>query len=75
MSETTEQPTITAEMVAAYQQQQQAEELRKQEACIKALIALAAEHGYEIGALPVQVEDGRSEVISLGAKWGLRRKQ
>lgn len=69
MTDTTDQPTITHEQIAAYQRQQQAQEQQTMQACIAALQALASEHGYEIVAVPQLTPDGR-----LSAAWGVRRK-
>jgi hypothetical protein len=60
---------LTAEMVAAYQQQQAEAEQQRRHQLINSLITMAAEQGYEIVALPQIVEDGR-----LGAVWGVRPK-
>jgi len=65
----TDQPTITAEQIAAYQRQQAAQEQRAMQACIVALQALASEHGFEIAAKPLFTHDGRTV-----ADWGVVRK-
>lgn len=66
MSEIIEQPTITPEMIAAYQRQQDAlEEQRRRDLLIE-LVELARQRGYEIVAAP-QINDGR-----LVAAWGVR---
>jgi len=67
--------TITAEQIAAYQAQQQAAEQKAQDACIAELVQVADSHGYVILAIPIQVGDGRPGVVSIGATWGLQRKQ
>lgn len=66
---------ITAEQVAAYQQQQQAAEQKAQEACVTELIQVAEAHGYVIAALPIQVQSAMPGVMNIGAQWGLQRKQ
>ena len=65
---------ITAEQVAAYQQQQQAAELKAQEACMTELIKVAERHGYIIAALPLQVQSALPGIFTIGAQWGLQKK-
>lgn len=67
------QPTITAEQVAAYQQQQQAAELKAQEACMVEIIKVAERHGYMIVAVPVSAP-GTGNVVVVGAQLGLHKK-
>lgn len=66
--------TITAEQVAAYQAQQQAAEMKAQEACIAELVQVADSHGYVIAAVPVQMQSGVPGMLVIGAQWGLQKK-
>lgn len=74
MSEETK-PTITAEQVAQYHQQQQAAEQKAQESCVAELIQVAEKHGYIIAAIPQPVQSALPGIITIGAQWGLQRKQ
>ena len=65
---------ITPEQIEAYQRQQAEQERATQAACVKALIELAANLGFEIGAIAEPIPDGREGVIAVAAKWGVRRK-
>lgn len=66
MSETTEQPVITDEMIAAYQKQQAAKAERERRQCIQDIIDLATQRGYRIVAMPSIDADGR-----IVADWGI----
>lgn len=67
MSETTlDQPVITPEMIAAYQRQQAVKEEQARHQVLQELIALAAERGYKIVAMPLI--DGQGRII---ADWGV----
>lgn len=66
------QTTITDEQIAAYQQQRFEVEMKAQEACKKALAALAESHGYVIVALPMASIE--RTLIVVAADWGLQRK-
>lgn len=68
MSETPE-PTITAEMIAAYQRQQAAQEQQSMQHAIDVASKAVGELGYEIVAVPQLSQDGR-----IVAAWGVRRK-
>jgi len=64
----------TAEQVAAYQQQQQAAELKAQEACIAELVRVADSRGYIIAAIPQSAQGALPGTLVIGAQWGLQRK-
>lgn len=66
MSETVEQPTITEEMIAAYQRQQAVKAEQERRQIIQDIINLAAERGYRIVAMPGIDEQGR-----IVADWGV----
>lgn len=68
MSETTDQPIITPEMLAAYQRQQAAAEQAAMQAIFEALMAWLAERRVEIVTRPLYTPDGRTV-----AQWLLRR--
>lgn len=59
------QPTITPEMIEAYQRQQAEAEQKARHALLRELVALAQERGYQIIAAP-QIEEGK-----LVAIWGV----
>lgn len=65
----------TAEQVAAYRAQEQAAEQKAQEACVTELIKVAESHGYIIAAIPQPVQSALPGIITIGAQWGLQRKQ
>ena len=69
MTNNTELPAITKEMLEAYQAEQAQLEQSAMQRCVADLQALATERGYEIVAIPQLLNDGR-----LGAVWGVRRK-
>ena len=64
-----EEKPITPEMIAAYQRQQQMAEQAAMQTAIRDLIAMAAQLGFEIAAIPQLSADGR-----ITAVWGLQRK-
>lgn len=68
MSESTEQPTITPEQIAAYQRQQAERERQEDQAFLAEVQAFVAQHGYQIMAVPQLTPDGRTV-----ATWGVIR--
>lgn len=64
-----EEITITKEQIEAYQRQQAAQEQASMQQCANDLVALAAERGFVIIAVPQLANDGR-----IGAVWGVQRK-
>lgn len=69
LEEYSDKRAITKEQIEEYHRQLAVEEQRAREACLRALIALADEHGYDIGAAPELMPDGR-----IVAAWGIQRK-
>lgn len=59
-------PTITPEMLAAYQRQQAAAEEQRRRELLRDLVELARQRGYRIAAGPLLTDDGR-----LTADWGV----
>ena len=66
MSEEITQPTITPEMLAAYQRQQTAAEEQRRRELLRDLVELARQRGYRIAAGALLTDDGR-----LTADWGV----
>jgi hypothetical protein len=68
---------ITPEMYEEFRQKQEAEKeaqaLKAEQTCINALVALAAEHGFTIIAIPQMKMDARLE-CKIAAQWGVKRQ-
>jgi hypothetical protein len=64
--------TITDEQIAAHQQKKFEAEMKAQDACKKALVALAESHGFVIVALPMA--SAERTIVVVAADWGLQRK-
>jgi len=61
-----EQTEITAEQIAAWQRQQAQQAQQRKQACIKALVELAQQHGFVVAAYPQYTQDGRTVAV-----WGV----
>ena len=70
MSDTTEQPTITAEQIAEFQRQQAERERQEDQAFLAEVQAFVAQRGYQIMAVPQLTPDGRTV-----ATWGVIRNR
>lgn len=66
MNEEITLPTITPEMIEAYQRQQAAAEEQRRRELLRDLVELARQRGYRIITGPLLTEDGR-----LTADWGV----
>ena len=63
----TEQAEITPEQIAAWQRQRALQTQQRKQECIRALVALAEQHGFAVVAYPQFAPDGR-----IVAVWGVQ---